>query len=61
MAGWRGSLIGPIDDRPTMNIDVRWRGDAAPLDGICFGGMKSQGSDEAGSGYATQQETAHLS
>jgi hypothetical protein len=41
-----------------MNVDVRCRGDAAPKDGIRFRGMKSQGCDEAGTRYATQQETA---
>jgi hypothetical protein len=44
-----------------MNVDVRWRGDAAPKDSIRFGGMKNQGSGDAGNSYAAQQETAHLS
>jgi len=43
-----------------MNVDVRWRGDAAPKDSIRFGGMKHQSSGEAGNGYAAQQETVHL-
>lgn len=55
-AGW-----GLFDDRPSMNVDVRWRGDAAPKDSIRFGGMENQSSCEAGNGYAAQQETAHLS
>jgi hypothetical protein len=36
------------------------QGDAAPIDGIRFGGMKNQGSGEAGSGNVHRQETAHL-
>jgi len=51
---------GLFDDRPTMNIDVCWRGDAAPKDSVRFGGMEDQRSHEAGSGYIAQQETAHL-
>ncbi|WP_167767841.1 hypothetical protein [Bradyrhizobium frederickii] len=43
-----------------MNVDVRWRGDAAPIDGIRFRGMENEGSSEAGNGYAAQQGTAHL-
>lgn len=52
---------GLFDDRPSMNVNVRWRGDPAPIDGIRFGGLKNQGSGEAGNGYAAKQETAHLS
>jgi hypothetical protein len=44
-----------------MNVDVRWRRDAAPKDGIRFGGMDDQSSGDAGNGYAAQQETTHLS
>ncbi|MGL3107120.1 hypothetical protein [Bradyrhizobium sp. BR 1432] len=43
-----------------MNIDVRWRSDAAPIDGIRFGRTENKDRRNAGNGYAAQQETAHL-
>lgn len=47
---WAGRWL--LDDRPSVNVDVRRRGDAAPRDCIRFRGTENQSPRKAGDGRA---------
>jgi len=55
---WAGRWL--LNDQPSVNVDVRRRGDAAPKDRIRFRGTENQSTRKAGHGRADQQEATHL-
>jgi hypothetical protein len=50
---WTGRWL--LDDWPSVNVDIRWRCDAAPKDGIRVRRTEKKGRRKASNGNADQK------